>query len=123
MSINTTGQGTILPPGTAPVLEKPPGDLTVVIKAVTPENPEGCLPAMLKDENGKDTDVPAPVSTKLLVDCLYPNGQVKTHQVDDLTDLAGKVARNVKALYGLGDVPFKSVPKELTEGGIFEIGA
>ena len=56
-----------------------------------------------------------------MVRCVYPGGFVKHHQAETVTELAEKVARQVRGRYGVQDVPFATAPAEIAAGESFTV--
>jgi hypothetical protein len=88
-------KGLVLPPDAqSPVASLPAGEHTVTIEAICDDG---------------------------LIRCVYPDEFVKHHQATSMEDLLSKIVRNLRARYGIWDVQFTSVPKDITAGQVITI--
>jgi hypothetical protein len=116
------GTGAVLPPGSVPpIATLPPGPVVITINSAVGEN-DGLFvrneQGALVLENGEP--IPAP-SEHTMVQCSYPDGFVKNHQVVDAADLVAKVMNVLRFRYGVdGEIAVVSVP-ELTAGATIEL--
>ncbi|MCE9566360.1 MAG: hypothetical protein K8U57_30420 [Planctomycetes bacterium] len=95
--MKTIGTGAVLPPGSTPAIATlPEGGYKVVISGF--------------DESG-------------MIRCVYPGEFVKHHQAETVEELAGKVVNQLRARYGVQEIPFASVPKEIAAGESFTVEA
>lgn len=91
----TNGTGMVLPQGSfKPAHSLPEGELLVTISGT--------------DDSG-------------LLRLEYPNGVIKHHQAENVTELAGKVVNALRGLFGVTQVEFIALPESLASGQSFKI--
>lgn len=93
--IHVEAKGLVLPPGAqSPVASLAAGEHTVTVEAICDDG---------------------------LIRCVYPDGFVKHHQAESMEDLLGKIVNNLRARYGVWDVQFTGIPKDIAAGQVITI--
>jgi hypothetical protein len=92
--MDVSGEGQVLPAGSAPPKATLPASYAVSIDGF--------------DESG-------------MIRCVYPDGFVKHHQADTVEELAAKLVNQLRGRYGATDVAFATAPKSIAAGESFTV--
>lgn len=100
----SSGTGVIVPG--APVASLPAGKNVITIDAAPGEN----------------DGIEGAVSENVIARCVYPDGFVKNHQTNSVTDLFTKVTNQLRNRYGVtGDIKVIKLPDAVIAGATIEV--